>query len=88
MTKGGYQIIDLQDKNHELDVGMVHEGIYDLIEGTRKAILLSGVTIEGVEYRDTFVEPLIIDSAYVCFFYGDKFTVTIQDNDVVIFKQT
>lgn len=36
MSKGGYQIIDLKNKNHNIGEAVHHEGIYDKIEGTRK----------------------------------------------------
>lgn len=81
MIKGGYQIIDLQNKQLTVDVGMVFEGIYDKIEGTRKAILLSGLNIGGREYHDIFV-PFDVDSTnFVGTAYGH--TITIQDTDVL-----
>lgn len=81
MLKGGYQIIDLADKEHTLSVGVEHEGIYEKIEGTRKAILLSGINIGGTEYHDTFVELTVSDSNYTGTVYGK--TITISDEDVV-----
>lgn len=90
MLKGGYQIIDLQNKNHELGVGMLHEGIYDKIEGTRKAILLSGITFEGSELHDCFVVPSVNGSSFVCPITAvtgsntvRTILVTITDTDVV-----
>lgn len=82
MKKGGYQIIDL--KNTPLTSGsgaMVIDGIYSSIESTNKAILFSGIVIDGVEYNDTFVELTEDGSNYVGTMYGK--TITIQDNDVV-----
>lgn len=87
MLKGGYQIIDLENKNHEVGVGMVHEGIYDKIEGTRKAIMLSGVVLAGVEYHDVFVQPVLDGSDYVTAivnpFTNVKVLIRITDTDVV-----
>lgn len=89
MLKGGYQIIDLEDKNHELGVGMVHEGIYDKIEGTRKAILLSGLKFEGSELHDVFAFPTVSGSSFIfpiTAVSGDStrtMLVTVEDTDVV-----
>lgn len=81
MTKGGYQIIDLKNKELTSGVGMVYEGIYDKIEGTRKAILISGLNVGGTEYHDTFVELTVNESNFVGTIYGK--TITISDNDVL-----
>lgn len=81
MIKGGYQIINFNDKNHELNVGIIHEGIYEKIEGTRKAILISGLVIDNVEYHDVFVFPRVVGSNFM--FKIDEFNVTIEDTDVV-----
>lgn len=81
MKIGGYQIIDLKGKNLTVDVGMVYEGIYDLIEGTNKAILISGLVVGGVEYDDTIVECSVVGNNFECILHGYK--LTIRDNDVV-----
>lgn len=81
MLKGGYQIIDLQNKELESGVGMVYEGTYDKIEGTRKAILISGLNVGGTEYHDTFVELTVNGSNYEGTIYGKS--ITISDADVV-----
>lgn len=81
MATGGYQIIDLENKELTLATGMVFEGIYDKIEGTRKPILISGINIEGTEYHDTFVELTVSGSSYVGTIYGKNISIT--DVDVV-----
>lgn len=81
MLTGGYQIIDLDNVNHTTGVGILHEGIYDKIEGTRKAILLSGLVVDDIEYRDIFVEVRVNESNFVMTVYGK--TITITDTDVV-----
>lgn len=86
MEKGGYQIIDLGNKNLTLGVGMVYKGIYDLIEGTRKPVYLSGLQIGGVEYHDTYVNLTVSGSTYTGTVYGK--TITIDDNDVVTVKNS
>ena len=81
MVKGGYQIIDLRDVNHQLGVGQTHYGIYDKIEGTRKVLLFSGITIAGAEYHDTYVELSVKGSNFEGTLYGYK--ISIADTDVV-----
>lgn len=87
MKKGGYQIIDLQNKNHEIGVGMVHEGIYDKIEGTRKALLISGLQVNDTEFHDTFSTPVVDGSNFVFAMYDGStkkyFYMTVADTDVV-----
>lgn len=89
MIKGGYQIIDFEDKNHSLGVGMTHKGIYDKIEGTRKAILLSGLVFEDTEIHDCFALPSIDGDRYVfpiVTYNGSNLVtllVTVEDTDVV-----
>lgn len=89
MLKGGYKIIDLENKNHEVGVGMVHEGIYDAIEGTNKVILLSGLVFEGTELHDVFVFPSVSGTAFVfpmTVVSSDAthtVLVTVEDTDVV-----
>lgn len=81
MKIGGYQIIDLKGKNLTTDVGMVYEGIYELIEGTRKPILLSGIQVDDIEYQDVFTSVTINGSAFELRAYNRLFT--IEDTDVV-----
>lgn len=75
MIKGGYHVLDFQDKNITT-TGVVIPGIYEGIEGSyRKAILASGITLNGVEQRDTFVDPVHSDNGYTFAAYGKTFTV-------------
>lgn len=86
---GGYKIIDL--KNKELkdggDVGVVFEGIYDAIEGTRKPLLISGLNIDGKEIHDFYGLPYLEGTNYVIVVPGSldtfEYNLTINDNDVV-----
>ena len=90
MVKGGYQIINLNNHNHTSGVGAIHEGIYDKIEGTKKPILLSGITIDAVEYHDTFIFPCVNGTNFVAVVgrnptLNKEYHINIQDNDVVTF---
>lgn len=82
MRKGGYQIIDLHDVSFTSGVPMMVPGIHDRIEGSyRKPILLSGLTIGGVEYPDTYVEMNVNESAYMSSAFGA--TIKIENTDAV-----
>lgn len=86
MVKGGYQIINLDGVIHTLGLGMVHEGIYERIEGTQKPIMISGININGFDYHDCYVEPKVNGSNYEFEMYG--YNVTINDVDVVTVIKT
>lgn len=81
MVKGGYQIINLENKDLTTGVGMQYSKLYEKIEGTRKPILLSGIQIDGTEYHDCFVEPIVDGTNYNVTAYGK--TITISDLDIV-----
>lgn len=91
MSKGGYQIIDLKNKNHNIGESVYHEGIYDKIEGTRKVILLSNIVIENVEYHDMFVFPMVSGTTFVMDLNkigGDnRFVINVEDDDTVTINQ-
>lgn len=81
MLKGGYQIADFKDINITSD-GAVIVGIYESIEASnRKALLASGITIDGVAYRDTWIDPTHADNNYSITIAGH--TVTINNDDTV-----
>ena len=64
MKKGGYQVIDLKDFNITSE-GVVVSSLHNSIaENKRKVILLSGVTINGVEFSDMFVKVVKTGSDY------------------------
>lgn len=82
MRKGGYRIIDLDDINFTLDVAMMIPAIHEEIEGSyRKPLLLSGLTVAGVEYADVYVTPVVNESAYMISVYD--FTIKVESTDVV-----
>lgn len=79
MLKGGYQIVDFKDVNITTE-GSTIIGIYEQIEGShRKALLASGITIDGVEYRDTWIDPTHAENNYSFTALGKTFTVTNDD---------
>lgn len=84
MLKGGYKIIDLKDVNLITDEAAVKiDGIYEAIEGNyRKPLLVSGLTIDGVEKADFFAIATISDSSFEIKYDTKK--ITISDADEVI----
>ena len=77
MIKGGYKIIDFKDVNILTGDGATVPGIYDDIKNShRKAIMVSGVTIDGVEKPNCFVDCEVSGSDYKFSAYGKTFTIT------------
>lgn len=85
MTKGGYQIINLNNTEFKLHIPMVISGIYEKIEGTHKPILLSGLVINDVEYHDIYVAPKVYGSSFVISAYG--YIIYISDIDIVTISE-
>lgn len=89
MKIGGYQIIDLENRNFTIGVGMQYKGLYEKIEGTRKPTLVSGVQIGNTEYHDMFITFVAAGSTFVGQFTlreGDTvavITITVSDLDIV-----
>lgn len=81
--KGGYQIVDFDDVNITAD-GATITGIYDSIEGSyRKALLVEGVTLEGVEKRACFVDCEAGEGNFNFSAYGKTFTISNDDKVTV-----
>ena len=79
MKHGGYKIIDFKDVNIT-ETGVTVSGIYDAIKKShRKAILISCITIDGVEKPDCFVDCDVSGSNYTFSAYGKTFTITNAD---------
>lgn len=80
MLKGGYKIIDLKDTNLTTAQAKTIKGIHEDIENSyRKAILLSGIVLEGVEKNDVFVEVSNSSGTYTITVYGKTITITSED---------
>lgn len=87
MRKGGHRIIDLDDINFTLNVAMMIPGIHEEIEGSyRKPLLLSGLTVAGVEYADVYVTPVVKESAYMLSVYD--FTIKVESTDAVTISKS
>ena len=81
MNKGGYQIVDLGDKSFTLGTGIVVDGAYDKIKGTRKPIYVSGIVIAGTEYHDTYVDFTVNQTNFEGTIYGKK--IVVKNDDTV-----
>ena len=80
MKRGGYKIINFGDVNILTEGGATVTGIYEDIKKThRKAIMVSGITINGVEKPDCFVDCEVSGSNYTFTAYGKTFTITAED---------
>lgn len=64
---GGYKLIDLKDTNIPISGdGVKVKGIYNEIESNyRKAVMVTGLTIGGVECSDRWLNFRVLDGAYV-----------------------
>lgn len=81
MRTGGYQIIDLKNVQLTAGTGHVFPGIYDSIESTHKAILVSGMNVGGTEFHDTFVEVSVDGSNFI--FTCNGYDCIVEDTDVL-----
>lgn len=80
MLNGGYHIVDFKDINIDTTNGAVITGIYESFEDNpRKAIMVSGVTIDNVQKNDCFVDCEVNDGSFVFTAYGKTFTVSNED---------
>lgn len=74
---GSYKVLDLKDTDITTKDGAIIPGIYESIEASgRNAILVSGVTIDGTEHRDAFVDVSTAGDTFTFTAYGKTFTVT------------
>ena len=84
---GGYQIITLNDFNfsHQTTNTKI-KGIYELLENSRKAVLITGFTYDNIEYRGIFAGFEVIDSNFstIIDYSSNSFNITITDEDDVI----
>lgn len=90
MEKGGYKIVDLHDVNLTTTPVKIH-GVYRSVQSnSRKVILLSGITINGVQFSDEFVKVVKLGNDYLLNAYSvvsdnvlTKYDLFIEDDDNV-----
>lgn len=86
--RGGELIVDLKNVNFVNNVGQVVDGIYELIENTRKPVRLCNVKLDGSEKRDIILTDIGIVGSdyYATVTIGQAATaVTITNTDMVTF---
>lgn len=81
---GGYLIVDCGEISFTKGKPQVVSGVYDKLESCSKAVLISGVELDGTEYGDIFVSLRVNGSAFTGEFYSG--TITINDDDEIIFN--
>lgn len=90
--KGGYQIINLQNKEFKKSPSADYPpsfefpGIYDYIEGTNKTILVSGIVFGGKLQNDDFCSVVIDGSTFRLVLRNGR-VVVVSDTDVVHIEQ-
>lgn len=81
---GGYKIIDFHNTNlvTGAESPATIAGIYASIENNyRKALMLSGLVIDGVEKANTYANATAGENAYTFSVYSK--TITVNNTDVV-----
>ena len=78
---GGYQMVSLKNYNFTLSTPHKIDNVYDLIEGTKKPILLCDIVVGGKEQNDLFCEAVVSGSNFVI--TTKKYTITISSQDEV-----
>lgn len=84
LMTGGYKIIDFQNKNlvTGAESPVTVAGIYSSIENNyRKALMLSGLVIDGVEKANTYSGATAGENNFTFTVYGK--TITVSNLDVV-----
>lgn len=76
---GGYKVISLAGKNFEVEGEQTFPGIYDKIEDTNRAILVSGLVVDSVEVDDFFAGVTISGQDYVLSGNGYELNIAADD---------
>ena len=90
-SKGGFLFIDLGDTNINGGGNITVDGIYDRLESNyRKAIYLSGLTINSTEMPAQVVSCTTSGGNYILSFVSNKqeYDFTISDNDQIVLTVT
>lgn len=90
-AKGGFLYIDLGDQNLTSGGNITVEGIYDRLKSNyRKAIYLSGLTVNSTELPAQVVSATTSGGNYILSFVSNKqeYDFTISNNDQVALTVT
>lgn len=78
--RGGYKLISLENKNIVTGSTATIDDIYERIENSnRKPLVLTGIVIDGVEYNDCGICPVLNGTSYTFTAWGKTYTVTDAD---------
>lgn len=86
---GGYQVIDLQSKPLTGSAGtlVVIPGIYNAIEGTKKALLVENIVDASsgtaAELRDEFAQAKVVGTDFVITLPSQGKLIVVNDDDEV-----
>lgn len=83
--KGGYKIINLKDIEITTNESVHIDGIYEAIESTNKAILLSGAVVDKIELDDFYI---LFESSTDASFVGVEGDnqITVKDDDTLLWE--
>lgn len=84
INRGGYQIVDLANNEFVTGTAIQIPGIYALVDSNSKAVLLSGINLDGKTYNDLYVSMHKVDFKYTANVYGKY--IVIDEDDNVIFQ--
>lgn len=84
INRGGYQIVDLANNEFVTGTAIQIPGIYALVDSNSKAVLLSGINLDGKTYNDLYVSMYKVDFKYTAKVYGKY--IVIDEDDNVIFQ--
>lgn len=94
MEKGGYKIVDLHDVNLISGETVKIKGVYDQIgKNNRKVLLITGLTIDDVQFNDVFVETIRTGDDYLFSVWSTmldnfamQYDIFVEDNDDVTLR--
>lgn len=80
-NRGGYQVVDLKNTDFTPETAVKISNVYNLVNSNSKAVLLSGIVINGETYNDLFISLYKVDYKYTAKVY-DYYIVIDDENNV------
>lgn len=80
-NRGGYQVVDLKNTDFTPETPTKISNIYNLVNSNSKAVMLSGIVINGETYNDLFISLYKVDYKYTAKVY-DYYIVIDEENNV------
>ena len=82
--RGGYQIIDFKGVNFEPGIGKPIEGVYDLVSGTDKPIMITNFVVAGAKQHDFFAQVRLESGVFkISTSITNAKTINISNDDSV-----